>query len=98
MDALRGEGAAAHNGLQRPVGHHRLRPRRVTNSATHAAGLAAAKLANYFRVVLRLAHRRVQIDHLDFRIGGELLKHGQWLRQLQEFLFALDELNNLAIH
>ena len=97
VNALCGEGLAAHDHLVRTVTQYFDRPFRAANAPAHAAALAPAQFAH--NVSLGLAtHGGIEIDDLDFLKAGEFGKHGQRVRQFQRFSPALDKLDHFATH
>jgi hypothetical protein len=67
------------------------------DSSPDAAGLSLAEFTDNFTVVSS-TQRSIKVDDLNLGIGSKLLEHRKRVRQLQELLPPLDELNYLATH
>jgi hypothetical protein len=67
------------------------------NPAPDAAGLSLAELTDNI-VVVSSTQRPIKIDDLDLGIGGKFFEYRERVRQLQELLPSLHELNYLATH
>jgi hypothetical protein len=67
------------------------------NPSPDAAGLSLAEFTDNI-VVVSSTQRPIKIDDLDLRIGSKFFEYRERVRQLQELLPPLHELNYLATH